>query len=189
MSYLFCGPTIFLTTFKNKLVQSDIKSIVAIYFVFGFNTFMYNFIGQKLGKNIILEQIDEHEQVQFKDMFNSLQEGIIVLEGPKIEDFDSQNYEFTKKEIEKCKITFVNDLGTRIFKLINGIKDYFKEENVTTKSAMTSKIFFQYKQKNFLEEDKKLGSKKLVSASSFNSKATMEPSNISFSVRDVLMMS
>ena len=80
-------------------------------------------------------------------MFNSLQEGIIVIQGPDFDEFDETTYKMTKDQVTQCRITFINDLGTRIFKQINGIKEHFSEDVERKKNPMSHKIFFQYKQK------------------------------------------
>jgi hypothetical protein len=63
-------------------------------------------------------------------MFNCLQEGIIVIQGPEIDSLDD-NLNRTKKRaiIKNCNICFINDLGMRIFSQIKGIKDYILEKD------------------------------------------------------------
>lgn len=72
---------------------------------------------------------------QYQDMFNCLQEGILVIKEQLMEPLDGIAQE------TKNHIYFVNDIGNRILQKVFKTKNYKNSDKLATKI----KIFYEYK--------------------------------------------
>jgi energy-coupling factor transporter transmembrane protein EcfT len=81
---LFCFALVVVFTFDLKLIDVPeaiailVVSVVALVYII-----MFTFINNSNFTEIIGEKIEDFELLQYKTMFNCLQEGILVLDGKK----------------------------------------------------------------------------------------------------------
>ena len=104
---------------------------------------LFIFINQKLEKETILEQKGIHEFKQYQEMFNCLQEGILV-----VKEQLQQPIEGAIKQT-KQQFYFVNDMGNRMLSKVYGSKNYRNDDHkIHDQSVPEHQIFYEYKCRN-----------------------------------------
>ena len=101
---------------------------------------VYAFSNAENMESVIKQENHEFEQTQYKQMFNTLQEGIIVFESKKSEKIDPAF----------CSIFFINEVLDVIFKKVTGkkIKKHrasLDMQEISLSKFLKKRVFFTYR--------------------------------------------
>lgn len=130
----------------------------------------------------IIENVQLFEYQQYKLMFNSLQEGVLVVNTPKVD--------VAEVPFKDCRLFFANELMQVLMNKLLGIPtDLSKEESIQTfTKSINRKFIWQYKSEA-VEQRSKAGSQRSRCSRSLSSHRSRVAKGKSFSIYEILKLS
>ena len=179
---MFMFIVVYALTYEAKLKGDDYSAMIAIIIGAAIQVFVFIFVNTKNMASTALEEIKLFEFEQYKTMFNSLQEGIIVIDTPASSTSETKDY----------ALFFINEVQQIIMNKIFKLKQdkptknkHTQQDTIHLSRNIKKKVFYEYRSEYEHKEGK--SSRK---PSSNNMTSTMSMGNLnSFSLFDVLKMS
>ena len=127
-SMFFIGAQIIKSFDLENLSRIDkITICLAGFSVVMFST-MFTIIENNFIQVIIKEVVTDSTSKQYKSMFNSLQEGILVVKQTPLRKATSTKRGEQKRIMYSYNVEFANEMGNKILNKIFGVKRIFKKE-------------------------------------------------------------
>ena len=133
--------SIVVSKFDFSMMQKiDYILIIYVFVTTNLYAIMFAFINNNIEQENVTYEKKINEWKQYHNMFNCLQEGILVLK----DVFDNSEEEMLNEN--KQQIFFMNDIGTRIFQKVFKTKKFLKGDRLIEGQTVNQhKIFYEYK--------------------------------------------
>jgi hypothetical protein len=144
--------SIIFSNFDLKVLSNgDQFFIVLTFLTLILYAILYAFVGRNISDLIVLQEKGVFEFQQYKDMFNCLQEGILVIK----ENLGKSQTPLEKNE-SAYKMYFINHIADRILSKVMSTRRIMRKNSSINKDNLhKKKIFYEFKniQAHNLEKD------------------------------------